>query len=77
MLGYRIICLVMGYILGLFPSGKIVGRIKHVDLSKEGSGNTGATNALRVTGVGGGVLTLLGDVLKAPSFINKETEYRR
>ncbi len=65
MLGYRIICLVMGYIFGLFPSGKIVGRIKHVDLSKEGSGNTGATNALRVTGVGGGVLTLLGDVLKA------------
>lgn len=65
MIGYRIICLIVGYIFGLFPSGKIVGKIKHVDLSKEGSGNTGATNALRVTGVGGGVLTLLGDVLKA------------
>ena len=65
MAGYRIICLVIGYVCGLFPSGKIVGKLKNVDLSKEGSGNTGATNALRVTGVGGGVLTLLGDVLKA------------
>ena len=65
MVGYRMICLVVGYIFGLFPSGKIVGKMKHVDLTKEGSGNIGATNALRVTGVSGGVLTLLGDVLKA------------
>ena len=65
MVVYRILCLVVGYIFGLFPTGKIVGKLKNVDLSKEGSGNTGATNALRVTGVGGGILTLLGDVLKA------------
>ena len=65
MVGYRIICLVIGYVFGLFPSGKIVGKIKNVDLRKEGSGNIGATNALRVTGVSGGLMTLLGDVLKA------------
>ncbi|MBQ4361351.1 MAG: glycerol-3-phosphate acyltransferase [Lachnospiraceae bacterium] len=65
MIIYRIICLVIGYIFGLFPSGKFVGKLKQVDLTKEGSGNIGATNALRVTGVSGGVLTLLGDVLKA------------
>ena len=65
MVVYRIVCLVIGYVFGLFPSGKIVGRLKSVDLTKEGSGNIGATNALRVTGVSGGILTLLGDVLKA------------
>ncbi len=65
MLGYRIISIVIGYIFGLFPTGRIVGKIKKVDLSKEGSGNTGATNALRVTGVSGGIMTLAGDVLKA------------
>ena len=65
MVGYRMICLVVGYIFGLFPSGKIVGKMKHVDLTKEGSGNIGATNAQRVTGVSGGLMTLLGDVLKA------------
>ncbi len=65
MIFYRVICLVIGYVFGLFPSGKFVGKLKKVDLTKEGSGNIGATNALRVTGVSGGVLTLLGDVLKA------------
>ena len=65
MVFYRIICLVVGYVFGLFPSGKIVGKLNNTDLTKEGSGNIGATNALRVTGVAGGVLTLLGDVLKA------------
>ena len=60
MVVYRIICLVLGYVFGLFPSGKIVGKMKNVDLSQEGSGNTGATNALRVTGVGGGVVRETG-----------------
>ena len=65
MIAYRVICLVIGYIFGLFPSGKFVGKLKQVDLTREGSGNIGATNALRVTGISGGILTLLGDVLKA------------
>ncbi len=65
MIAYRVVCLVIGYIFGLFPSGKFVGKLKQVDLTREGSGNIGATNALRVTGISGGILTLLGDVLKA------------
>jgi len=34
------------------------------DIRKHGSGNAGATNALRVLGKKGGILTLLGDILK-------------
>ena len=38
MIAYRVICLVIGYIFGLFPSGKFVGKLKQVDLTREGSG---------------------------------------
>jgi len=40
----------MGYFLGSFPAGVIAGKIKGVDLRKEGSGNIGFTNAYRVLG---------------------------
>ncbi|MHB1755914.1 MAG: glycerol-3-phosphate 1-O-acyltransferase PlsY [Leptospirillum sp.] len=40
----------MGYFLGSFPAGVVAGKIKGVDLRKEGSGNIGFTNAYRVLG---------------------------
>lgn len=60
-----IICLVVGYALGCFSTGYIVGKVNNVDLSKHGSGNNGSTNALRTMGVKAGILTLLGDAFKA------------
>ena len=36
----------------------------HIDIRKEGSGNSGTTNALRVLGWKAGIFTFLGDVLK-------------
>ncbi len=60
----RIICLVIGYCFGLFSSGLIIGKLNHVDLRKQGSGNVGTTNALRTMGPAMGALTLLSDVLK-------------
>lgn len=60
----RLICLVIGYICGLLQTGYLVGRIKHIDIRKEGSGNAGSTNAVRVMGWKAGAITFAGDVLK-------------
>ena len=61
----RIICLLIGYICGMFPTGTIIGKRFGKDLRREGSGNTGATNAFRVMGWKAAVPTFLGDFLKA------------
>ena len=33
----RIICLVIGYIFGLFQTGYIVGKLHHIDIRQQGS----------------------------------------
>ena len=60
----RLICLLIGYICGMFLSGYFYGKSKDVDLTKEGSGNVGTTNALRILGIRAGAFTLLLDCLK-------------
>lgn len=60
----RVICLVIGYIFGLFQTGYIVGRLNHIDIRQQGSGNAGSTNAVRVMGWKAGFCTFAGDVLK-------------
>lgn len=60
----RIICLAIGYVCGLLQTGYLVGRLNHVDIRKEGSGNAGSTNALRVMGWKAGAMTFAGDVIK-------------
>lgn len=61
----RVISLVIGYVFGLIETGFIYGKIKNVDIRKHGSGNAGTTNALRTFGVKAGVITFLGDFIKA------------
>ena len=61
----RIVSLGIGYVCGMFVSGFLLGKAKHVDLRKQGSGNIGTTNTLRVLGVPYALITLLCDVLKA------------
>jgi glycerol-3-phosphate acyltransferase PlsY len=56
--------LLLSYLLGSIPSALIVGRVRGVYLEKHGSGNAGATNALRVLGPQAGVFVLLADMLK-------------
>lgn len=60
----RIICLLIGYVFGLFQTGYIVGKVHHIDIRQKGSGNAGSTNAVRVMGWKAGVCTFAGDVIK-------------
>ena len=58
-------CLVGGYLLGSLNTSVIVSRMKGIDIRKEGSGNAGTTNTLRVMGKGMAVVVLVCDILKA------------
>ena len=61
---YRLIAVVIGYLFGMIQTGYIYGKIQGVDIRKQGSGNTGATNSLRTFGLKGGLITFFGDLLK-------------
>src|SRR4051812_39974792 len=52
------------YLLGTFPTALLVGRREGRDPTTEGSGNPGASNALRTMGRRAGALVLLGDLGK-------------
>ena len=60
----RVICLAIGYGLGLFQTAYIYGKAHGVDIRKMGSGNAGTTNTLRVFGAKAGLIVFVGDVLK-------------
>lgn len=55
---------VPAYLLGTFPTAVLVGRREGRDPTREGSGNPGASNALRTMGRRAGAVVLLGDVAK-------------
>jgi len=55
---------VAAYLLGSIPTGYLVARAKGIDIRSVGSGNIGATNALRVLGKPAGILVFVVDALK-------------
>ncbi len=55
---------VAAYLLGTLSPATMIARAKGVDIRKEGSGNPGTTNTLRVMGKKAAVVVLLVDVLK-------------
>lgn len=60
------VSLIIGYFIGCFQTGIILGKLfKKGDIRQQGSGNAGTTNALRVLGLKFGIMTFLGDFLKA------------
>ena len=60
-----IIGVIASYFIGSIPTAYISGRlIKGIDIRKHGSGNVGATNALRVLGKSAGITVLILDIFK-------------
>lgn len=60
----RVICLLIGYLFGLFQTSYFLGKMHHMDIREHGSGNAGTTNALRTMGKKAAAITLLCDCLK-------------
>ena len=64
--GSLLVCMIIPYLLGSINTSIILSKaIFHDDIRNHGSGNAGATNALRTYGKKFGALTFLGDFLKA------------
>ena len=60
----RLVCLLIGYIFGNFPTGYLYAKMHGVDITQKGSGNVGTTNVLRNMGPKAGLITMLGDFAK-------------
>lgn len=56
--------LALSYLIGSIMGGLAIGRLRGVDIRTQGSGNAGATNALRTQGPVFGVLVFVIDVGK-------------
>jgi len=60
-----ITALIISYLIGSIPTAYIFGRVlKGTDIRKFGSGNVGATNAMRLLGIKAGITVLILDILK-------------
>lgn len=57
--------IILAYFLGSIPFGYLITKTKGIDIKKEGSGSTGATNVSRVLGFKYAILVAVLDILKA------------
>jgi glycerol-3-phosphate acyltransferase PlsY len=57
--------ILLSYLIGSVPVGLLLGKTLGVDVRTKGSANIGATNVSRLLGKKIGLLTLMGDALKA------------
>jgi len=66
-----ILSLCAAYLLGSIPTSYIMGKLTQgIDIRKFGSGNVGATNALRILGTKIGIFTLIVDIGKGVLAVN-------
>lgn len=56
--------LILAYLLGSIPFGKLIGVLRGIDIQKKGSGNIGFANAVRVLGWPAGIAVLFLDTAK-------------
>ena len=59
-----IITVVVSYLLGSISPAILLGRARGINIKKEGSGNAGTTNVLRIMGGKAAIVTLTVDILK-------------
>src|SRR3982750_915222 len=60
-----LVVMLIAYLLGAIPFGYLLVKLKTgADVRTSGSGNIGATNVMRTSGRGAGILTLLLDIAK-------------
>ena len=59
-----IVPVIIAYLLGNISPSIILGKLHGIDIKKEGSGNAGTTNALRVLGKKAALITLVIDIGK-------------
>lgn len=59
-----VVIVLAAYFIGNISPSTILAKKQGIDIKKEGSGNAGTTNALRVMGKKAGAVTLIIDVLK-------------
>lgn len=60
-----IICLLLGYCIGMVNPAFIISRLKGFDIRERGSGNAGASNAVVMLGKGFGIFCAIFDIAKA------------
>ncbi|MFT9496523.1 glycerol-3-phosphate 1-O-acyltransferase PlsY [Anaerosolibacter sp.] len=62
----KVLAILLSYTIGNFSTSIIVSKLwAGIDIRKFGSGNAGATNVLRTLGMKAGLVTFIGDALKA------------
>lgn len=59
-----IAAVIIAYFIGNISPSTMLAKARGLDIKKEGSGNAGTTNALRVMGKKAGIITLVVDILK-------------
>lgn len=59
-----ILAILVGYFIGNISPSILIGKMAGIDIRKEGSGNAGTTNVLRVLGKRAAIATLVIDILK-------------
>lgn len=58
------VLIILAYFMGNISPSTILAKRRGLDIKKEGSGNAGTTNALRVMGKKAGIITLVIDIMK-------------
>lgn len=66
---FPIAAIVLSYFLGNISPAILIGRAMGIDIRKEGSGNAGTTNVLRVLGWKAAAATLIIDILKGAAAV--------
>ena len=61
---HPVVLVILAYVVGSIPAAYLAGRLHGVDVRKQGSGNLGATNVVRVLGWKTGLAVFLFDAAK-------------